>query len=89
MNARDIRYAPDPGLRKPIAGDRLHSRLLVCSNQKAHTTGLMAHHIYILECADGTYYTGYTTDVERRVAEHNEGDTGCDLMPLIEQLHPA
>ena len=33
----------------------------------------MSHHVYILECADGTYYTGYTTDVERRVAEHNAG----------------
>lgn len=33
----------------------------------------MPHHVYILECADGTYYTGYTTDVERRVAEHNDG----------------
>ncbi|MES3630610.1 MAG: GIY-YIG nuclease family protein [Longimonas sp.] len=33
----------------------------------------MSHHVYILECADGTYYTGYTTDVERRVEEHNAG----------------
>ncbi|MFO8233170.1 MAG: GIY-YIG nuclease family protein [Longimonas sp.] len=33
----------------------------------------MPHHVYILECADGTYYTGYTTDVERRVDEHNAG----------------
>jgi putative endonuclease len=33
----------------------------------------MPHHVYILECADGTYYTGYTTDVERRVEEHNAG----------------
>ena len=31
------------------------------------------HHVYIVECNDGTYYTGYTTDVERRVAEHNAG----------------
>jgi putative endonuclease len=31
------------------------------------------HHVYVLECADGTYYTGYTTDVERRVAEHDAG----------------
>ena len=31
------------------------------------------HYVYVLECADGTYYTGYTTDVERRVAEHNDG----------------
>lgn len=29
------------------------------------------HHIYILRCADGTLYTGYAADVERRVREHN------------------
>ncbi len=27
--------------------------------------------MYILECADGTYYTGSTIDLERRVAEHS------------------
>ncbi|WP_435126471.1 GIY-YIG nuclease family protein [Halobaculum sp. D14] len=32
------------------------------------------HHVYVLECADGTYYTGYTTDVDRRVAEHDAGE---------------
>ena len=30
--------------------------------------------VYVLECADGSFYTGYTTDVERRVAEHNAGE---------------
>jgi putative endonuclease len=33
-----------------------------------------AHFVYVLECADGTFYTGYTTDVERRVDEHNAGE---------------
>jgi len=28
-------------------------------------------YVYIVECADGTYYTGITTDVERRLNEHN------------------
>lgn len=28
---------------------------------------------YILECSDGTFYTGWTTDPERRVAQHNKG----------------
>ena len=32
------------------------------------------HHVYVLECADGTFYTGYTTDVPRRVAEHDAGE---------------
>ncbi|HET7143905.1 MAG TPA: GIY-YIG nuclease family protein [Anaerolineales bacterium] len=28
---------------------------------------------YILECADGTYYTGWTTDLDRRLKQHNTG----------------
>lgn len=32
------------------------------------------HYVYVLECADGTLYTGYTTDPERRVREHNAGE---------------
>ncbi|MFB6133489.1 MAG: GIY-YIG nuclease family protein [Halanaeroarchaeum sp.] len=32
------------------------------------------HHVYVLSCADDTLYTGYTTDVERRVAEHQSGE---------------
>jgi putative endonuclease len=28
---------------------------------------------YILECADGSYYTGWTTDPPRRVDQHNAG----------------
>ncbi|ADO77936.1 GIY-YIG nuclease family protein [Halanaerobium praevalens] len=31
------------------------------------------HYIYIVECKDGTFYTGYTTNVKRRVEEHNSG----------------
>ena len=27
--------------------------------------------VYIVECADGTYYTGITTNVRRRILEHN------------------
>ena len=29
--------------------------------------------VYILECADGSLYTGWTTDIEDRVATHNSG----------------
>ncbi len=28
---------------------------------------------YILECSDGTYYTGSTKDLERRLSEHQSG----------------
>lgn len=31
-------------------------------------------YVYILECRDGTYYTGWTTDVEARVKTHNSGN---------------
>jgi putative endonuclease len=31
---------------------------------------------YILECADGTLYVGWTTDLERRLHAHNAGRGG-------------
>jgi putative endonuclease len=33
-----------------------------------------AHYVYVLRCADDTLYTGYTTDVDRRIAEHDAGE---------------
>jgi putative endonuclease len=33
----------------------------------------MPCYCYILECSDGTYYTGWTTDPERREKHHNAG----------------
>ena len=33
----------------------------------------MSFYCYILECVDGTYYTGWTTDPERRLKQHNSG----------------
>lgn len=30
-------------------------------------------YLYLIECADGSLYTGITTDVERRYAEHVAG----------------
>lgn len=29
--------------------------------------------VYILECNDGSFYTGVTNDLERRLKQHNEG----------------
>ncbi|PZQ61764.1 MAG: rRNA methyltransferase [Sphingomonas taxi] len=33
----------------------------------------MTFHVYILRCADGTYYTGHTDDLERQIAQHQSG----------------
>ena len=33
----------------------------------------MPFYCYILECADGSYYTGWTSDPERRLKQHNGG----------------
>ena len=33
----------------------------------------MACYCYIVECADGTYYTGWTLDPQKRVDTHNRG----------------
>lgn len=34
-------------------------------------------HVYLLECSDKTLYTGITTDIDRRVKEHNGGSRGA------------
>lgn len=31
------------------------------------------HYVYILRCSDGTLYTGWTTDVQKRLEAHNSG----------------
>ena len=33
----------------------------------------MSSYVYILKCADGTLYTGWTTDTKERLKSHNEG----------------
>ncbi|TQR18214.1 GIY-YIG nuclease family protein [Psychrobacillus vulpis] len=35
-------------------------------NKKEHT-------FYVLECKDGSFYAGYTNDLEKRISVHNEG----------------
>jgi putative endonuclease len=35
--------------------------------------GVMRWTVYMLECADNTLYTGITTDLDRRLAEHGAG----------------
>ena len=31
------------------------------------------NYVYILECGDKTFYTGWTNDLEKRIKTHNEG----------------
>ncbi len=33
----------------------------------------MMNYTYVLKCADGTFYTGWTNHLERRLAAHNAG----------------
>ena len=37
----------------------------------------MSYFIYILQCSDDTLYTGITTDIKRRVEEHNGSAKGA------------
>ena len=39
------------------------------------------HFIYVALCKDNTLYTGYTTNVEKRIMAHNNG-TGAKYMLL-------
>ena len=39
----------------------------------ACTTMTYMHFVYMVRCADGTLYTGYARDPERRATAHNDG----------------
>ena len=45
------------------------------TNEKSR--GITEWFVYILRCADGTLYTGITTDLERREQEHNSEKKGA------------
>ncbi|MEZ4794864.1 MAG: GIY-YIG nuclease family protein [Flavobacteriaceae bacterium] len=36
---------------------------------------MKSYFVYILRCADDSYYTGITSDLEKRLMQHNEGKT--------------
>ena len=36
----------------------------------------MPSYVYVLRCGDGTFYTGWTNDLEKRTAAHNDGRGG-------------
>lgn len=31
------------------------------------------HYVYIVKCKDETFYTGYTSNIEKRIKAHNDG----------------
>lgn len=33
------------------------------------------YYVYIVRCKDGTFYTGYTNNIKRRLKEHNNGQS--------------
>lgn len=35
------------------------------------------YYTYIVRCRDGSFYTGYTTNLGKRLAEHNDGRSGA------------
>lgn len=41
----------------------------------------MSWSVYIVECSDGTFYTGISTDVEARIEAHNNG-RGAKYTPV-------
>lgn len=41
--------------------------------QSSSKEKLRVNYTYIVECSDGSYYTGWTNHLEKRMRDHNEG----------------
>ena len=37
----------------------------------------MAYYVYLVKCADNTFYCGYTNDIAKRIEKHNTGKNGA------------
>ncbi|MFV0517110.1 MAG: GIY-YIG nuclease family protein [Aminipila sp.] len=48
----------------------------------------MKNYVYILECNDGTFYTGWTVNLEKRIKSHNEG-TGKNAAKYTRARRPV
>ncbi len=50
----------------------------------------MSYYVYILKCKNGSLYTGYTNNINRRLDEHNRGTaskyTRCRLPVTLSYL---
>lgn len=46
----------------------------------------MAYYCYMVECQDGSYYTGWTVDPQRREKQHNKG-CGAKYTRLHRPVH--
>jgi len=60
-------------------GKRLtdNSKDTMNKQQAADHTPSQCWHVYIVRCSDKTYYTGITTDLSRRIEEHNSCRKGA------------
>jgi len=43
-------------------------------------TEMPAYCIYLVQCRDGSLYTGIATDVSRRITEHEDGEKGAKYL---------
>ena len=44
------------------------------SVDRAHKILRVMEYVYILKCADNTYYTGHTANLDERIKRHNKGE---------------
>jgi putative endonuclease len=48
---------------------------------------MSSYYVYILQCSDESLYTGITTDIRRRLQEHNNTDKGAKYTRLRRPVH--
>ena len=62
---------------KMVSSVRLTLRQAQCERNMVTARMNMSFWVYILKCADGTFYTGHTENLEKRIAEHQQKLLNC------------
>jgi putative endonuclease len=86
------RKCPDQMRNSLLLQAQLDSISGMAGRKRATQRKTPGWYLYILKCRDNTFYTGITTDLERRLDQHNNGTASrCtrSRLPVVRVYHEA
>lgn len=58
---------------KPFKSKKILEKEVIINSESENILILAPWYVYMLECSDGTIYTGITNNIEARILKHNSG----------------
>ena len=63
-------------MKKMVKNKTEEEKKSAAEDKTSQQTSDYTNYTYMLQCADGSFYTGWTNDLKKRIAAHNAGTGG-------------